>query len=84
MGTDELSERIAHANRAMWPVVELEIASIHTLLAESDFPLHVQQALTERLAQIKRVQTRIKSVEPTSATTQAIPADQYRSICTNV
>lgn len=82
----DLSKRIAQANRAMTPIVELESASIQSVLNDHELPRAVYNALMERLAQIKRVHQRIQSTEPEPVQSAITPlsADQYRSICTNV
>ena len=82
----DLSKRIAQANRAMTPIVELESASIQSVLNDHELPRTVYHALMERLAQIKRVHQRIQSTEPEPIQSAITPlsADQYRSICTNV
>ncbi len=81
-----LLHKITQANRAMKPIVELEQASIQTILDEPQVPSPVRHALSERLAQIKRVHQRIQSAEPVPVESKQadISADQYRSICTNV
>jgi hypothetical protein len=83
---DTLLHKITQANRAMKPIVELEQASIQTILDEPQVPSPVRHALSERLAQIKRVHQRIQSAEPVPVESKQadISADQYRSICTNV
>ncbi|MDA0945230.1 MAG: hypothetical protein O3A77_04135, partial [bacterium] len=83
---DTLLHKITQANRAMKPIVELEQASIQTILDEPQVPSPVRHALNERLAQINRVHQRIQSAEPVPVESKQadISADQYRSICTNV
>jgi len=83
---DTLLHKITQANRAMKPIVELEQASIQTILDEPQVPSPVRHALSERLAQIKRVHQRIQSAEPVPVESKQadISANQYRSICTNV
>lgn len=86
ISTHNLSIRILRANRALYPIVELECASIYGMLDDANFPPSVRHALMERLAQLQRVLARITSTEPghRQSETGHIRPDMYRSICTNV